>query len=142
MCPAIGWASERKNIYKNETEVRGILAISLLLPSLKFENEAHPAWVHLVLRVAFIWPTLGTYRPQRQILCSASNGVNSSVGLCFFVVTYRNDLNSVGGHKKNTDLQKKMEHSRLFCSHSVLPTKMNCGNLIIFVFLEYHSGWP
>ena len=119
----MGWASERKNIYKNETEVRGILAISLLLPSLKFENEAHLAWVHLVLRVAFIWPTLGTYRPQRQVLCSASNGVNSSVGLCFFVVTYRNDLNSVGGHKKNTDLQKKWNIPVFFAPIACFPQK-------------------
>ena len=30
-------------------------------------------------------PTLGTFRPQRQVLYSASKGVNSSVGLCFFL---------------------------------------------------------
>ena len=74
--------------------------------SLKFGNGAHLAWAHLVLRVAGIWPTLGTSHPQRQVLFSASKGVNSSVGLCFIVAIYRNDLISVGGHKKNTDLQK------------------------------------
>ena len=70
--------------------------------------------------------------PQRQVLYSASKGVNSSVGLCFFfVATYRNDLISVGGHKKNTDLQKKWNIS-VFYSHSVLPTKMTYGNLFVF----------
>ena len=87
-------------------------------------------------------------------------------GLCFFVTTYKNDLISVGGQKK-TQTDKKKEHFRYFCSHSVLPTKMTYGywsifvflspiavgysvlptkmtygNLFIFVFLESHSGWP
>ena len=53
-----------KKKYKNEAEIRGILAIQV------FRN--------LKMR-----PTLGTSRPQRQILYSASKGVNSSVGLCF-----------------------------------------------------------
>ena len=45
--------------------------------------------------------TLGTTSgPQRQVLYSALKDVNSSVGLCFFVSTYRNDLISVGGHNK------------------------------------------
>ena len=88
------------------------------------------------MAVAVIWSTLGTFLPQRQVLYSASKGVNSSVGLCFFVATYRND------HKKNTDLQKKLEHFRVFRSHSVLPTKMTYENSFMFVFLESHSGWP
>ena len=29
MCPAIGWASERKSVYKNETEDLGRLVLSL-----------------------------------------------------------------------------------------------------------------
>ena len=65
-------------------------------------------------------PTLDTSGPQRQGLYGTSKGVNSSVGLCFFVATYRNDLISVGdqvisvdGHTKNTD-QKKKEHFRGF----------------------------
>ena len=90
----------------------------------------------------FIWSTLGIFRPQSQVLYSASKGVNSSVGLLgFFVSTYKNDLISVGGHKKHTDLQKKMEYFRGFVSHSVLPTKMTYKKLFIFVFLESHSGW-
>ena len=32
MCPAMGWASERKKKYKNEMEVRGILAIQVSSP--------------------------------------------------------------------------------------------------------------
>ena len=38
-----------------------------------------PPWAYLVLKVVVIWPTLGTSRPQRQVLYSASKGVNSSV---------------------------------------------------------------
>ena len=87
-------------------------------------------------------PTLGTSRPQRQVLYSASKGVNSSVGLSFFVATYRNDFISVGGHKKNTELQKNWNISVFFCSHSVFPTKTTYGNLFNFAFLESHSGWP
>ena len=39
---------------------------------------------------------------------------------------------SVGGLKKNTDLQEEMEHFRLFCSHSVLPTEITYGNLFFW----------
>ena len=35
------------------------------------------------MAVAVIW-SLGTFRPQTQVLYSASKGVNSFVGLCFF----------------------------------------------------------
>ena len=102
--------------------------------SLKFENEAHLGHINFKMRptlgtsiskrgtlgtyvILKMMPTSGTSGPQRQVLStSASKDVNSSVGLCFFVATYRNDLISVGGHKKNTD--------RFFCSHSVLPTIM------------------
>ena len=86
------------------------------------------------------------------------------------MATYRNDLISVDDHNENTDLQIYiyiyLETYPFFCSHSVLPTKMTYGNLIIsvfwspiavghsvlltkitygnfyFVFLESHSGWP
>ena len=71
-------------------------------------------------------PTLGTSGPQRQILYSASKGVNGSVGLCFFVATYKNDLVSVGGHRKNTDLQKNkkiMEHFLFFAPIEYFPQK-------------------
>ena len=54
--------------------------------SLKFENKAHLGQINLK-----IMPTLGTSGPQRHVLYSASKVVNSSVGLCFFVATYRND---------------------------------------------------
>ena len=95
------------------------------------------------MAVAIIWSSLATSisRPQtkaeqqQQVLYSASKGVNSSVGLCFFVATSRNDLISVGGHKKNTDLQFFSGPFRIFCSHSALPTKIIDGNLFVFVFL-------
>ena len=59
------------------------------------------------------------------------------------MATYKNDLISVGGHEKNTDLHFFLEHLRFFCSHNVLPTKMTYENLFIFAFLESsHSGWP
>ena len=72
--------------------------------SLKFENEAHLGHINLenVAHLARIWSSEAGF-----VQCSASKGVNSYVGLCFFVATYRDDLISVGGHKKNTDLQKK-----------------------------------
>ena len=51
--------------------------------SLKIENEAHFGHINLKMM-----PILGTSGPQRQVLYSASKGVNSSsVGLCFFVAT-------------------------------------------------------
>ena len=40
MCPAMGWVSQQKRKYKNETEVRGILVVQVSPPSLKFGNEA------------------------------------------------------------------------------------------------------
>ena len=47
-----------------------------------------------------------------------------TVGLCFFVATYKTFLG----------------HFHLFCSHSALPTKMICRNLFIFVVLWSRSG--
>ena len=65
----MGWASERKIIDKNETEVRGILVQSLKPPSLKLENEAHLGHIS---------------SSEAEVLYSASKDVvNSSVGLCF-----------------------------------------------------------
>ena len=76
-----------------------------------------------------------TSRPQRQVLYSASKGVNSSVGLLCSPTKMR--LISVGGHKKKTDLLKKLEHFSVFDPpNSVLPTKMTYGNLFIFVFFS------
>ena len=90
-------------------------------------------------------PTLGTSRLQRQVLYSTSKGVNSSsvsLLVCvFFVATYRKDLISVRGHKKNTDLQKSWNIYVFVCSHSVLPTNMTYEYLFNF-FWESHSGWP
>ena len=69
-------------------------------------------------------PTLGMSGPQRQVLYSTSKGVNSSVGLCFFVAAYRNDLISVGGHKKNIDLQQqKWNISGFFAPIACFPQK-------------------
>ena len=102
-------------------------------------------------------PTLGTSGPQRQVLYSASKGVNSSVGLRFFVVTYRKYLAYLPKKKKenfrffcsHSVLPTKMTYGNLFVfgfwstvGHSVLPTKINYGNLFIVGFLKSHSGWP
>ena len=43
MCPANGLDEQTRKKYKNETEVRRILAVQVSSPSVKFENEAvHP----------------------------------------------------------------------------------------------------
>ena len=78
---------------------------------------------------------------SKTVSYSASKGVNSSVGLCFFVATYRNGLISAGGHKeKPRTIFSGPFH--FFCSRSALTAKMTYGNLFIFVFLWSHSGWP
>ena len=86
--------------------------------------------------------TLGTSRPQRQVLYSALKGVNSSVVFFLWPPTeYRNDLITVDGHKKKHKTYKtNCNISVFFCSHSVLPTEMTCGKMFIFVFLKSHSG--
>ena len=58
----------------------------------------------------------------------------------FFVAIYRNDLVSVGDHQKNTDPQKKTGTFPLFCSHSVLPSKMTYGNLFVLFFWSPMAG--
>ena len=92
---------------KTQTNVhsfpRQIFLYSLLCmcpASLKFKNEAHLGHINLKMM-----PTLGTSGPLRQVLYSASKGVNSSV--------------------KNTDLQKQNKN---------IPTKMTYGNLFILFF--------
>ena len=67
------------------------------------------------MAVAVIWSSLGTSRPQRQVLYNASKGVNSSVGLVLFqFATYRNHLISVGGHKKIHRATKNSEPFSFF----------------------------
>ena len=65
----------------------------LVVPSLKFEYEAH----------------LGHISSSEAgfVQCFERRG-QFRRSVFFFVATYRNDLISVGGHKKNTDLQKKI----------------------------------
>ena len=99
--------------------------------SLKFENEVH---------LGHIWFS------EAGFVYSASKGANSSVGLPVFFGGHLPPAEMASFFIKNTDLQKKMEHFRIFCSHSVLPTKMTCGNLFIFFFWSPiavgHSALP
>ena len=97
------------------------------------------------MAVAAIWSSLGPSRPQRRVLYSASKGVKSSVGLCFFLrpPTEMASFPLVATQKTKAYLQKKSGTISFFsCAHGPLPTKMTYGNLFIFVFLWRHSGWP
>ena len=51
--------------------------------------------------------TLGTFGPQRQVLYSASKGVNSSVGLPVFFRGHVPPAEMISFFIKNTDLQQK-----------------------------------
>ena len=66
---------------------------------------------------------------------SASKGVNSSsVGLCFFVATYRNDLISVkkGGHKKIIGHQKNTDLQNVFGIFPFLESMEICSFLFFW----------
>ena len=85
------------------------------------------------MAAAVIWPTLGTSCPQRQVLCSASKGVNSSVGLCFFY----GHVISVGSHKKNTGLQFLFgTFPGLFAPIACFPQKNDLRKFVNFCFFQ------
>ena len=90
--------------------------------------------------VAVIWSSLGTsISSPRQVLYSASKGVNSSVGLCFFL--WSPTEFPVGDHKKKHRPTKFSGPFPFFvCSHSALPPNITYINLSIFVFFWSHSG--